>query len=166
MDIHDRQDCEASIRRIADLLRSGIFDQVNAGHVLQASAFIELVICLRDLLHKVERYGKRISFTDDVMQNEYVKDVTDAVTAVRDACCHINSFKRLFDDRGNRGSFMIAYGKCNLAKIGDLELRSEYEDDIAVFYGRNRLYMKRHVVRVFNEACRQLEPYLSRPYRG
>jgi hypothetical protein len=164
VDIHDRQDCEGNIRRISQLLKSGIFDQPNAGHVLQGSAFIELVICLRDLLHKVERYGKRIAFTDDVMQNEYVKDVTDAITAIRDACCHINSFKRLFDDHGNRGSYMVAYGKCNLAKIGDLELKSEYEDDIAVFYGRNRLYLKRHVLRVFDEAKQQLQPLLSRPY--
>jgi hypothetical protein len=162
MDIHDRQDCEISIRRIAELLRCGIFEPANSGHVLQSSAFIELMIYLRDLLHKTEKYGARISFADDIMQNEYVKDVTDAVRAVRDACCHIDSFKRLFDDRGNRGSFMVAYGKCNLAKIDDLELRSDYDDDIAVFYGKNRLYFKRHIIRAFNEARAQVEPMLSR----
>ena len=91
------------------------------------------MVCLSDLLHKVEKYGDRISFPDDIMENEYVKDVSDAVRAFRDACCHIDSYKMLFDKRGNRGSFMVAYGKCNLAKIGDLELKSEYEDDIAFF---------------------------------
>lgn len=125
------------------------------------------MICLRDLLHKAEKYGQRVSFTDDIMPNEYVKDVTGAITAVRDACCHIDSFKRLFDDRGNRGSYMVAYGKCNLAKIDDLELKSEYEDDIAVFYGKNRLYFNRHIVRAFNEARQQLAPFLSkRPSSG
>ncbi len=60
---------------------------------------------------------------------------------------------------------MVATGKCNLAKIGDLELKSEYEDDIAVFYGKNRLYFNRHIVRAFKEAKVQLQPLLlKRPF--
>jgi hypothetical protein len=109
---------------------------------------------------KVEKYGERISFHDDVLENEYVHDVSDAIRAVRDACCHIDSFKRHFDENNNRGSFMVAYGKCNLAKIGDLELKSEYEDDVAVFYGKNRLYFRRHIIRAFEEAKAQLQPLL------
>lgn len=161
MEVHDRQDCEGNIRRIREILGSGIFNSNNAGHLLQQSAFIDLMICLRDLMHKTERYAKRIDFKDDILTNNYVKDVTDAITAVRDACCHIDSFKKLFDDRGNRGSYMVAYGKCNLAKINDLELKSDYEDDTAVFYGTNRLYLKRHIVRAFNEAEVLLAPHLA-----
>lgn len=161
VDIRDKQDCEINIRRIRDLFNSGIFNPDNAGHLLQQSAFIELMICLRDLMHKTEKHAKRIDFSDDILKNNYVKDVTDAITALRDACCHIDSFKRLFDDRSNRGSYMVAYGKCNLAKINDLELKSEYEDDIAVFYGVNRLYFKRHIVRAFNEAETLLAPLLA-----
>ena len=161
MDVHDRQDAERTIRRISQLLSSGIFDQSSAGAVLQESAFIELMICMRDLLYKCEKYAARISFTDDVLPNAYVKDVTHAITALRDACCHIDSFKNLFDDHGNRGSFMVAYGKVNLMKINDLELKSEYDDDTAVFYGKNRLYFKRHIVRAFNEACAQLGPVIQ-----
>ena len=162
MDIHDRQDCESNIRRIGELLESGIFDSNNAGHLLQQSAFIDLMICMRDLMHKSEKYATRIDFTDDVMTNTYVKDVTDAITAVRDACCHIDSFKKLFDDQGNRGAYMVAYGKCNLAKINDLELKSDYEDDMAVFYGANRLYFKRHIVRAFNEAKARLGHHFAK----
>jgi hypothetical protein len=165
MDIADRQDCEFNIRRIEELLSCGIFEPRNSGNTLQSAAFIELVICLRDLLHKTEKYAKRISFADDVMTNDYVHDITDAVTAVRDACCHIDSFKRHFDDRGNRGSFVVVYGKGNLAKIGDLELRSDYADDIAFFYGKNRLYINRHIVRAFKEAQALLAPILAkRPF--
>ena len=119
------------------------------------------MICLRDLLSKTEKYAKRISFSEDVMTNEYVHDITDAISAVRDACCHINSFKRLFDDKGNRGSFIVNYGKGNLFKINDLELKSDYVDDIAFFYGKNRLYLKRHIIRAFKEARALLEPMLS-----
>src|SRR3989304_6845805 len=160
MDISDQQDCELNIHRIEELLSCGIFEPANARNILQPAAFIELMICLRDLLHKTEKYANRLSWADDVMTKEYVHDITDAVTAVRDACCHIDSFKRLFDDRGNRCSFMVIYGKRKLAKIGDLELKSDYEDDIAFFYGKNRLYMNRHIVRAFKEARALLKPML------
>jgi len=165
MDMSDRQDCELNIRRIEELLSCGIFEARNCRNILQSSAFIELMICLRDLLYKTEKCAKRISFADDVMTNEYVHDITDAVTTVRDACCHINSYKRLFDDQGNRGSFNVIYGKGNLAKISDLELKSDYEDDIAFFSGKNRLYMNRHIVRAFKEAKVLLTSMLSkRPF--
>lgn len=160
MNTHDKQDCESTIRRINDLLASGIFEQKHAGNVLVQSAFIELMICLRDLLHKTEKYVQRVSFEDDILPNSHVKDATDAITAVRDAACHINSFKQLFDDNGNRGTFNVAYGKCNFMKIGDLELKSEYEDDFAVFYGSNRLYFRRTILRAFQEAVALVQPLL------
>jgi hypothetical protein len=118
------------------------------------------MICLRDLLCKTEKYVGRISWADDVLVNEYVHDITDAVTAVRDACCHIDSFKRRFTDHGARGVFNVICGKGTLARMGDLELKSDYEDDIAFFCGKNRLYMNRHIVRVFKEVRELLRPIL------
>lgn len=166
MKILDRQDCEGSIRRINQLLNSGIFDAKNIGHVLYNSAYIELVICLRDLLHKTEKYATRVDFTDDILVNKYVKDVHDAVTAHRDACCHIDSFKHRFDDMGNRGAFNICCGKGSLMKINDVELRSDYEDDVAIFFGINRLYMDRHIVRAFDECCKRLFPVIQASMDG
>ncbi len=161
MDIYEEQECQDSIFKINSLLNCSIFDVVNSGNILQSAAFIELIICLRDLLHKTEKYAKRISFTDDIIMNEYVHDITDAVTATRDACCHLDSFKRVFDDQGNRGSFNVIYGKGYFAKFGDVEMKSEYEDDTAVYYGKNRLYIKRHIVRAFREATTLLMPILT-----
>ena len=162
MDIPAKQDCQNNIYRIKLLLSSGIFDSNNVGHPLQQSAFIDLMICLRDLVHKTEKYSQRIAFTDDVLTNKYVKDITDAITAVRDACCHIDSFKNLFDDHGNRGSHVVVRGKGTLGIINDIELKSDYADDIAIFYGKNRLYLKRHIVRAFNEAQKLLAPHLGK----
>jgi hypothetical protein len=161
MDIHDRRRCERSVRRIQALFSSGIFEPRNAGHALQPSAFIELIICLRDLLIQTQRYVKRIDFTDDIMTNNEVKDVTDAVTAARDACCHIDSFKKLFNDRGDRGSYMVVYGRCDSTTIDDHEIMSAYDDDTAVFFGTNRLYFKRHMMRAFDEVQTLLAPYLA-----
>jgi hypothetical protein len=161
VEVLDRQDCESNLQRISQLLACGIFSPVQRSNLLQQSAFIDLVICLRDFLAKSEKYGHRVAFSDDVMLNEYVKDVTDAVTAIRDACCHIDSFKRHFDDHMNRGSYLVAFGRANLVKFGDLELKSDYADDIAFFYGANRLYLKRHIMRAFEEAKSHLVPLLS-----
>ncbi len=161
MDVSDRQDCEMNIRRIDELLSCGIFEPQNRENILHQSAFIELMICFRDLLYKTEKYAKRISFSDDIMTSEYVHDVTDAFIAVRDACCHINSFKRSFDEHKNRGSFNVMCGRGTLLRIDALELKSDYDDDIAYFYGKNRLYMKRHIIRVFEEIKSLLEPLLS-----
>jgi hypothetical protein len=162
MDIYTEQECQSSIFKINSLLSCGIFDSANVGNILQSSAFTELIICLRDLLYKTEKYAKRISFTDDIIINKFVNDITDAVTAVRDACCHLNSFKNIFDDQGNRGSFVVIYGKDNFANFGDVEVKSEYEDDIAIFFGENRLYFNRHIVRAFKEATALLSPILTR----
>jgi hypothetical protein len=163
MDISAKQDCNSNIERITLLINSGIFEPKNNHNPLQKSAFIDLMICLRDLLFKTEKYVARISFTDDILTNEYVKDVTDAITAVRDACCHIDSFKKLFNDQGGRGEYNVSfYWKGTLMKIGKVELTSDYNDDIAFFYGRNRLYLNRHIIRAFNEAKEALAPLLSR----
>jgi hypothetical protein len=161
MNIQDRQDCERNFRRAQQLLNSRIFEPENAANPLQQSAFIDLMICMRDLMHKAEKYTQRIEFRDDVRTSKYVNDVTDAITAVRDACCHIDSFKKNFDGNGNRGEYMVAYGKCNLLKMDDFEARGEYEDDIANFYGRNRVCMRRHDIRALEQAHAQLAPLLA-----
>ncbi len=161
MNVQDSQDCERNFRRAQELLASGIFEPANSGNLLQQAAFIDLMICLRDLMHKAQKYTKRIDFTDDVLTNEYVEDVTDAITAVRDACCHIDSFKKNFDENGNRGESMVAYGKGCLIKTDGFEARGDYDDDIAVFYGRNRVYFRRHIIRALQQAHAQLSPLLA-----
>lgn len=155
------QDCEHDARRIHELLSCGIFDQKNNNHLLRPSALIELMICLRDLLYKAEKYAGRVAFTDDIETNNYVKDITGVVTAIRDACCHIDSFKAHLDGNFNRGRFLTFYGKGVFMKGNDFELKSDYDDDIAIFFGANRLYMKRGIVRAFEEAVAKLSPFIE-----
>ena len=49
-------------------------------------------------------------------------------------------------------------------RIGDVELTSDYEDDIAVFYGVNRLYFKRHIIKAFEESKNLLAEHLNAPF--
>lgn len=163
IDFFTKSEIETDIRRIEKILDCGIFSQENARHPLFQSAFIELVIRLRDLLYKSEALGKRIDFTEDVVVledkngNKVVEDVTDAVAFVRNAACHIESDKNLLDkDRQIATIFNVAIGKTKLMKINDKELASDYEDDICFFYGEQKLYLKRHIVRAFEEAKKSL----------
>lgn len=68
MDFFDKSDIQGSLRRIEELLNCGIFDPKNSSHVLMRAAFIELLISLRDLMYKAEKYSSRIDFTDDVFR--------------------------------------------------------------------------------------------------
>lgn len=161
MDIFAQQECRRTIDRFAELINSGIFDDGNRKHVLFWSAFIELMICLRDLLEKARKYASRISFTEDILPNDYVKDVHDAVVAMRDAGCHIDSYKKHLGRPQYRASFMVVRGNGRLLNIGDVELSADYEDDLAFFHGVNRLYMRRHIIRAFEEAKALLTPLMT-----
>lgn len=160
MDISTQEECRTTINRFETLVSCGIFEDDNRGHVLFWSAFIELMICLRDLLGKAEKYATRISFKDDILTNNYVKDVHDAVVAMRDAGCHIDSYKKHLGKPQYRASFIVVRGKGKPFSINGIEPSSDYEDDLAFFHGVNRLYMKRHILRAFEEAKAILMPLL------
>lgn len=160
MDFLSQSEAHHSILRIEAILKSDIFLPQNSGHPLRESAFIELMICLRDLMKKVEDHATRISFKDDINTDKDTKDITDTIIHVRNAICHLNSGKRHVDKNKNRVSFCSMTGKGCIMKIGDIELRSDYDDDICFFYGKHRLYLKRHIIRAFSEASQLLKPLL------
>lgn len=87
----DKSDIKSSIARIDEILKCGIFAQENSTNVLFRAAFIEVLIALRDLMYKSERYSSRIDFSDDVQQQHRISDVSDLIKYVRDALCHPDS---------------------------------------------------------------------------
>lgn len=161
MDFYTKSDIEDSIRRVEELFGCGIFDQKNAGNPLVRSALTELLILVRDLMAKSKIYAEPVEFTDDVNVNEKVKNVSYAIKFVRDAICHVDSENRNHDECNARLSYNIAYGQCNLAKIGDVEIKSDYADDVCFFFGNQKLYLHRHIARAFAEAKRNLEPLIK-----
>ena len=158
----DKFQCNLSIRRIKELLETGVFIS-GLTTPLQMAAFIEVIICLRDLLEKCSKYGRRISFTDDVIVIGEVKDVTDAIKWMRDACCHLHTRQRNFDiEEGSATNcLVVSHGDCSGMKMCGRILGSEYADDMAFCYGLNRIYLRRHVVRAFEEAKCVLAPLLE-----
>ena len=161
IDFFTKGEILSSIQNIEKIIGCGIFAPENMGHPLLRAAFIALLIDLRDLMYKTEKYAGRIMFSDDVRTNENVRDVSDLIKYVRDALCHLDSNAHYLEPGNIRATFNVAFGKATLIKIGDFEQSSEYSDDICFFFGSQRIYLKRHVVRAFDEAKTKLSARLN-----
>lgn len=141
-------DIQSSVSRCADLFNSGVFNSNSSAGVLFESAVTLLLIHLNDLLQKAKTDGKRISFVDDIEITETISDVTDLVRACRYAACHVPSGEHKIES--GKFTFCVAsgYGPTGFV-INGKEMGSDYADDIAVYYGKHRLYLKRHLLRSF-----------------
>lgn len=157
----DKSDINSSLNRIEEILNCGIFTAENSQHVLLRAAFIDVLIALRDLMYKSEKYSSRIDFSDDVQQQHGISDVSDLIKYVRDALCHPDSQNHYIEKNNIQATFNVAFGKVNLLRIGDFEQSSEYPDDICFFFGSQRIYLTRHISRAFEEAKAMLLPLLS-----
>lgn len=160
MDFFVRSDIEAAIRRIDELLACGVFRPENSGHVLFRAAFVEVLIAVRDLMYKAEKYASRISFDDDVDKSGPVSDVSDLIKYVRDALCHPDSDNHYIEAGNIKATFNVAFGKARLMQIGDFEQTSKYDDDTCFFFGSRGIYLNRHIVRAFEEAKSKLTPLM------
>jgi hypothetical protein len=161
MDHWDKGDVESAIGHIDKILGSGIFDPRNAGHPLFRAAFVDLLINLRDLMYKAEKYAARISFTEDVTVTQQVNDVTGLIKYVRDALCHPDSDNHYLEKGNIKASFNVIFGKGTLLKMGDFEQSSPHQDDICFLFGSQRIFLRRHVLRAYDEAKSKLVPLLK-----
>lgn len=160
MDFYTKVDIETSLRRVDELLKCGIFLPENSQNPLVRSALTELLILVRDLMAKAHLYAEPVTFTDDVVITDKVKDVSGAIKFVRDAICHIDSVNHKHDMFNARLSYNIMYGQCNMVKIGDIEIKSDYDNDVCFFFGSQKLYLRRHLIRAYEEAKDKLLPLI------
>src|SRR5687767_8160871 len=89
------------LRRLSALIESRVLWEEESV-VYRQSVYIEVLILLRDLLAKTEVLGHRITFTDNVKIRpaHRINDITDLITKFRDAVCHVDSFKKYYNNRG------------------------------------------------------------------
>ena len=89
--------------------------------------------------------------------------VTFLIKHARDAVCHIDSQNHVLCKENNiMFSFNVIFGKGTLAQIGDLTMTSDYDDDICIFFGDQKIYLVRHIIRAVKEA----ELYLKESYKN
>ncbi len=142
---------ESSIDDLDRLFRTGIFSSGQVASPFFQPSIVFMLILLNDLLQKAKSSGSRIAFRDDINQQARVMDVTDLVNNCRNAACHLASTL----SRVEAGVFrfnVVPGRQPNAIRLGNETFGSDYDDDIAIFYGANRLYLKRHAVRAFLEA--------------
>ena len=161
IDHFSKSEIEDSIRRIDAIFQSDIFASANDAHPLVRSAFIEMLICLRDLMYKTEKYATRVAFDDDIVKSDKINDITDVVKYVRDALCHLDSDNHYLEKGNIKATYNIMRGKGTIVKIGDFEQTSNYSDDLCFFFGSQRIYLHRHILRAFKEVKTKLIPLLN-----
>ena len=161
------------IRRVNEIFATGVFTPIqdiedDLGddniqelfrlHPLFRSALIEVLIGLRDLMWKATTYATRINFTEDVIITDQVRDVTDLVKYMRDALCHPDSNNHRIATSLISGNIIV--GKGRLLTVGEVSLESNYEDDICLLIGKQRIYLARHIKRAFLQSVTTLQPLL------
>lgn len=141
-------DIQSSVSRCADLLNCGVFNSNGTAGVLFESAVTLLLVHLNDLLQKAKLDGKRVDFADDMEITETIADVTDLIRACRNAACHVTSGEHKID--AGKFTFCVTSGYGPRAfVINGQEMGCDYADDIAIYYGKNRVYLRRHLLRSF-----------------
>jgi hypothetical protein len=169
LDFFTRADIEMTIGRIDVVLATNIFAVENSHHPLVRAALVEVLVCLKDLMWKSKTYASRISFTDDVIivpqnpgipRDKGVQDVTDLITVVRDALCHIDLYTHYLVPPKSKAVLIIVYGKGHPISSSAPSRTSDYDDDVCFMVGLHRIYLKRHIIRAFEEAKQQLLPLL------
>ncbi|HSX00882.1 MAG TPA: hypothetical protein VLF67_01455 [Candidatus Saccharimonas sp.] len=107
---------------------------------------------MNSLLQFLRTNDRRVDFTNDVTTSKEVKDITDLVNKVRNAAVHDTTSKDSFLDGNNWFVFNVVQGLVPSAfNINGQVLGCDYEDDIAYYYGNHRVYLKRHIYRLFSE---------------
>lgn len=148
-DFFVKSQIQSNIGTIKKLMSSGVFSS-PALRLFQEPSFMSVILKLNDLLQKFDNLQYRITFNND-MDNG---DITDLVNKVRNAICHLDSPENLLDKKTQlKFVFNMIVGKGNAIAIGDNVIASsDYADDIAFYYGEHRIYLKRHIQRVMEEA--------------
>jgi hypothetical protein len=129
----------ATIKRVAVLFSLGfeITDRKNIHETYYFSVITEVLIHLNDLAQKLKNIDDGIYFTDDIPTTKDYSEVTSLIRYFRNAACHNGSPKR----RTQKG-FLYA----NNVFAGD-----EYTDDITIIMGDSKLFVNRHLVRLYKE---------------
>ncbi|MBP9827935.1 hypothetical protein KBC55_02150 [Patescibacteria group bacterium] len=117
------------------------------------SVFIELMIRLDYVLQWLSRQGSRFAWGDDV---DGGRDITDLVNELRNSVCHQASSLNIIDGTSIKFMFNRFFRRSPRAiSLPDGQfLGCEYDDDVAFYYGSNRIYLYRHVERLLLELSR------------
>lgn len=150
----------SELKRLKSILSTNVLvDRNQSMSPFKMSVFIETMIRLQNLVYYLANYSDGWQdFTDDVEEIGDVKNIKDLVKVVRDAAVHdVTSESVKAGDTGNVSSkFNSVHGKLRINLTSDYKVECDYNDDVAIYYGKYRIYLKRHVYRIVDEAEKAL----------
>jgi hypothetical protein len=132
---------------VATLGRYDLPDEVGEACVIM------LLVNLHDLLQRARSLGSPVVFADQVEQNDEIGNITELVAKCRNAACHVWGRASAGGARAFRYNRIAGY--CPRAYVIDGKpLGCDYHDDVAIYHGHTRLYLKRHAGRAVDELGR------------
>lgn len=140
-------DVRSDVRQIEKMLAQGQLDP-ERNPAFQAS-FVLAIIYLNDVLAKASACDRRIAFDDDVLKTDTICDVTGLVRELRNALTHVPSHQRRVGRVKANFGLMGARGRI---EYPDRVMENPYNDDVAVFVGPMRIFLRRHIERAVAEA--------------
>lgn len=151
-------DIQTSIRKCQEIFNSGIFSSSGISNPLFEPAVVTLLINLNDLLGKSNKDEMRVAFDESVELTEKIKDVTDLVRECRNAACHIGSGEHLFEGLGKFTFNVVSGLSPNAFDLNGVKLGCDFADDIAIYYGEKRVYLRRHLLIALEAVTRNYPP--------
>jgi type I restriction enzyme M protein len=132
----DKCEINTELRSIWELLN---YMQNNQNSSVFIYFFENTILSLREVSYLIEKY-----FSDKL--DQIIKDKIRIITKARNAICHRSSpLNYISVENQIKFTRNIVKGKCNLMKVENVEIKSEFEDDIAVFYGNTGVYLMRDI---------------------
>jgi hypothetical protein len=104
-----------------------------------------LLVNLNDLLQFARTAGQPLTFADHIEADAAVANISELVAKCRNTACHVWG-------RSSSGydafRFYRVSGYCPRATVFDGKtFGCEFHDDTALYYGKTRIYLKRHIAR-------------------
>jgi hypothetical protein len=146
-------DAVQAIRTCRSLMQS--LGQYDLSETVYEACVVMLLVNLHDLLQAARAGGSPLVFSDYIDPREDASNITELVAKCRNAACHVwtkpaSAQSALLQSTIYR--FYRVAGYCPRAtQFDDKVLGCDYHDDVAIYYGRYRLYLKRHVLRAVEE---------------
>lgn len=127
-----------------------ILSDHTVGFSIATACSTHFFVHLHDLAQRAKTIGKPLVFTDDVDIINDVTNITDLISKLRNAVCHIRSRSRNMGE----GTFVFTriVGYAPRAIVSKEHVQGcNYPDDTALYYGAYRFYLSRHGTRAIKE---------------
>ena len=149
-------DAGQAIRTCRSLMQS--LGQYDLSETVYEACVVMLLVNLHDLLQAARATGRPLVFADYIDPREDASNITELVAKCRNAACHVWTRPAPAQPAAQPAPQSAIYrfyrvaGYCPRAtQLHDKVLGCDYHDDVAIYYGRYRLYLRRHVLRAVEE---------------